>query len=457
MSKQYKFHYHIAPPYGLLNDPNGLVQFRGKYHVFFQWNQKGTTHKNKSWGHMVSDDMIDWQMLPPALEPVDWFDKNGVYSGSAIIFEDKLYLFYTGNVKDDNDVRSTYQCLATSTDGITFEKHGVLFEYPEGYTAHTRDPKVWFNQDKKIWQMVLGAQREDLTGDTVLYESTDLYHWNFVGSIYQFDKPLGYMWECPDLVTIDGEDVFFFSPQGLEPQGYLYHNIYQTAYSIGRFNGETFANPSQEFIEQDRGFEWYAPQTFQSDDGRVIQYGWMGIMEPEKEETMPTVKDGWIHHLSVPRELNVKQGRLYQYPVRELEALRGEASKYQVDTCGTIALTQFASDIEIIRQNSTDSFKMMIYDAVELVYDTQANVLTIERENWSNGQKEYRRVALGQGVANMRILLEDSSIELFINDGQEVVSMRYFDEQAQPRLILEDAAKITTYPMRSCMMTDLSV
>ena len=114
--------YHIAPHQGLINDPNGLVYFKGRHHVFFQWNQTGVTHSNKSWGHVSTTDFVNWQTHPPALEPVDEFDRDGCYSGSAVVHDNSLYLFYTGNLRGENNERITTQCLAISEDGIHFTK-----------------------------------------------------------------------------------------------------------------------------------------------------------------------------------------------------------------------------------------------------------------------------------------------------------------------------------------------
>lgn len=442
--------YHICAPYGLINDPNGLIYFKEKYHVFFQWNQKGVVHKNKSWGHVVSTDMTHWEQLPPALEPIDWFDKDGVYSGSAIVYNDELYLFYTGNVKDEQGNRLTYQCLATSSDGIHFIKHGVLFEYPKGYTAHVRDPKVWFDYESGKWHMVLGAQLENETGDTILYTSSNLKDWEFVGSILQFDKPLGYMWECPDIAFLKDEngnnrDVFIFSPQGLQPKGYEYHNIHQTCYVLGEFNAGKFI-PRHDMVELDRGFEFYAPQTFIAPDDRVIQYGWMGMMEVEKEETMPTIQDGWIHHLSVPRVLRVKDEQVYQYPVEELEKLRGDKQSVVVNGYFEMTLQSFASDI-LFEEISQGNFDIVIRGEVRITYNSNKKLFSVERTNWANGQREIRQCVLKQDVTSMRLLLEKTSMELFINKGQEVFSLRYFAEESNQKMIVNMNATVDIYGM----------
>lgn len=449
----YQLKYHLAPPFGLLNDPNGLVQFRGKYHVFFQWNQKGLTHANKSWGHYVSDDMLHWELLPPALEPVDWYDKNGVYSGSAIVKDDVLYLFYTGNVKDENDIRFTYQCLATSTDGVNFKKHGPLFTYPEGYTAHVRDPKVWFDVKSNCYHMVLGAQLANETGDTILYTSNDLIHWEFQGSIFQLEKPFGYMWECPDVVFLKDESnqqkaVFIFSPQGLEPIGYEYHNIHQTAYLIGQYAQQKFEMTATHPIELDRGFEFYAPQTFVTDDGRTVLYAWMGMMEPEKEETMPTIAENWMHHLSVPRELTIKNGKLYQFPINELNALFEHKLFLQVNGDTALQFDQYASKIDLV-DIATKDFTLTLANAVTVTFNATQQLMTVTRMNWATQQQESRTCVLENGLQSLRLLVDQSSLEMFINDGEEVFSLRYFASDEKLSLQTNCDATIIYYEYKN--------
>ncbi len=102
----YRLDYHIMPPVGLLNDPNGFVYFNGYYHLFYQWNPFATTHGAKFWGHVFSKDLVHWHQAEIALAPDQWYDKNGCYSGSAIVNKEKLYLFYTGNVKMSKESES---------------------------------------------------------------------------------------------------------------------------------------------------------------------------------------------------------------------------------------------------------------------------------------------------------------------------------------------------------------
>lgn len=185
-----------------------------------------TGHGAKLWGHYSSADLVNWRHEEIALTPSDWFDKNGCYSGSAIAENDVLHLFYTGNVRDGEGNRETYQCLAVSKDGISFEKQGVVARLPKGYTAHFRDPKVW--KKNGSWYMVLGAQTENLEGRAVLFQSDNLKDWQFLGDITGSNTDqlgeFGYMWECPDMFELDGKDVLIVCPQGLEAEEMLYQN-----------------------------------------------------------------------------------------------------------------------------------------------------------------------------------------------------------------------------------------
>lgn len=142
------------PPVGLLNDPNGLIQWKGIYHVFYQWQPFKTGHGAKFWGHYTSTDLVNWQHEEAALAPSDWFDQNGCYSGSAFIDNGQMHVMYTGNVRDEQGNRETYQCLAVSEDGIHFQKKGVVATLPEGFTAHFRDPRYGSEMASGTWSLV---------------------------------------------------------------------------------------------------------------------------------------------------------------------------------------------------------------------------------------------------------------------------------------------------------------
>lgn len=434
---EYDLAYHIRPPKGLLNDPNGLIQYKGVYHVFYQWNQQDTTHQTKSWGHVSSKDLIHWETHPPALEPVDWFDRNGCYSGSAVEADGKLYLFYTGNVRGEDGSRTSYQCMAVSEDGVHFEKKGPLFEQPPGYTGHVRDPKVW--QDAEgIWWMILGAQREDLSGDCIVYHSQNLIDWDYDGSLIVERPKLGYMWECPDLCLFAEKDIFVFSPQGMDVLGDEFQNFYQTGYITGQFkaNGKFEWDKESVFKELDRGFEFYAPQTFIDDTGRRILLGWLGVMDPAVEAAVPTRKDGWLHALTFPREIIMEEGRLKQRPVKEIAQMRKPVSiASQASTTQTIVLPSLQSELQIQWKEAAEEMKLEIRKAVQIAYSSADQRLIVSRTNWLSKEIEERAVHLQNGLHSLQLLIESSLLELFINDGEEVFSLRYFVEDENEKNI----------------------
>jgi len=432
-NKKYSVHYHLRAPQGLINDPNGLIYFKGQYHVFFQWNPEDTTHANKTWGHAVSDNLIEWTYLEPALKPTDWFDKDGCYSGSAFEKDGKLFLFYTGNVRNDKGDRESYQCLAVSEDGIHFEKKGPLFDHPANYTAHLRDPKVW-QQDNTYW-MILGAQTLDLKGTALLYRSDDLLDWSFYSEFTDALPDFGYMWECPDVLKLADRDVFVFSPQGIEQKGDKYKNIFQTGYMLGRFHQGTFTPDREEFIEMDRGYEFYAPQSFEDGLGRTLIFGWMGTMPPDLEAAVPTIKDGWIHHLTLPREVTLIDGRLLQQPVEELKALRKQSFDYLEDIYEKDVLTFTTPEQEVVIawHEAASSFSWTLRCEVTVNYDSSEKRVTVERTNWATGERETRSVTLMDPLKKVQLFIEDSSMELYLNDGREVFSLRYFNEKRTDR------------------------
>lgn len=434
--------YHIQGIVGLINDPNGFSQFKGKYHMFYQWNPLGTDHKNKTWAHSVSDDLLHWKRLKTALRPDTRYSKDGVYSGSAIVDDEKLYLFYTGNVKVSDGNRESYQCLAVSSDGENFERwEPSIVNQPDGYTRHIRDPKIW-KKDGKFYA-VIGIQSEDLEGKAVLYSSENIKDWKFEGEIAGANhgkiKDFGFMWECPDYFQLKDEktgeikDLLVFSPQGLEPEGDLYNNKYQTGYLFGKLD---YKNPefeiSSNFVEIDRGNDFYAPQSMEDDKGRRLIVGWMGIPE---EEDFPTVKNKWLHCLTLPRELKVIDGKLYQVPINEMESIRGEKIEFSGKVTGEVKVgtgvtyelkakfTDFNSDFGLKLRTGKNSETVLKFD-----YNDKKFVL--DRTKGEQPDKRLRKVYLGDiSELELTIFVDNSSVEVFINGGQEVFSSRIFPEK----------------------------
>lgn len=431
-SDPFRLYYHIMPPVGLLNDPNGFVFYKGKYHIFYQWNPLETAHGPKYWGHYISDDLVHWKEAPFALAPDQWYDKNGCYSGSAVVHEDKLYLFYTGNVINEEGNRESYQCLAVSDDGIHFEKKGPVVYLPKGYTAHFRDPKVFFNNNQ--WHMVLGAQTEDLQGEVVVFTSSDLLNWSFqgplTGSGHNGLQNFGYMWECPDLFRLDNVDILIVCPQGLKPDGYKYNNIYQSGYFAGTVNYKTLSYEHNHFEELDRGFDFYAPQTTVDAEGRRLLFGWMGNADNMQH---PTEKYGWIHALTIPRELKWKKGKLFQQPVKEMKSLRGTEviHKDVVVDRHLVKLPQVEGQVfeleVVVKDFKASHFSIKIGEFSKITFDQKASLFTFERKRIDGDGTVEKRHCVLENVEGIHIFKDTSSLEIFINGGEEVFTSRVYD------------------------------
>lgn len=439
--------WHLAPAVGLLNDPNGFIQHQGRYHLFYQWNPFACRHGAKFWGHWSSPDLCHWRNEPVALVPAEEYESHGCYSGSAVVHEGKLTLIYTGNVKFADGGRTAWQCLAVENKQGGFDKLGPVLGLPEGYTGHVRDPKVWWANDQ--WWMVLAAQDPQLQGKVLLYKSADLHHWHSCGEIAGSGLNglgnFGYMWECPDLFTLSGQELLLFCPQGLTPEAERYLNRYQAGFVIGQLDYEQGRFAHGAFQELDLGFEFYAPQTTLTEDGRRILFAWMGV--PEQDEFLqPTCSFGWVHCMSAPRELSLESGRLCQRPARELIALRGEESRWQGPASSLPALELGAAELQL---QVREPFALEFGNAMSLEWDGQR--LTLSRPALKDGSQEsrYWRGALG----SLTLLFDRSSVEIFINDGEAVMSGRYFPKgKALLRGRGEGALMLRHWPLRGCML-----
>lgn len=414
--------FHLQPPVGWLNDPNGLCVYGGQYHAFFQYGPFDVTGGVKHWGHAVSKDLLHWEPLPVMLYPDEPFDCHGVYSGSALIEGTEMYLYYTGNVKHPGDFdyikqgRGHNVCLAVSHDGKTVaSKQCLLYnkDYPAGLTCHVRDPKVFAYEGK--YYMVLGARALEDKGEVLVLESTDKLHWNHINTLTT-PEPFGYMWECPDLFCLDGQWYLAVSPQGIQCQ-----NIYGCGYFA--VYGDWRAHCTLgEFHEADFGFDYYAPQSFVDETGRRIQIGWMGMPDADYGNA-PTVAHGWQHCFTVPRLLTKgENGTLLQTPVPELDARRSAAAL----TLRNGEEASLSPCFDLTAAPAGD-FALTVARGVELVYTEQDStcVLRFTDPAQASGRTQ-RRTKLSAPCRSVRVVGDRSSLEIFLNDGAAVFSTRYY-------------------------------
>lgn len=473
--------YHLSPPAGWMNDPNGLVYFQGYYHVFFQYDPYKTSCDLMHWGHFRSKDLISWEVLPIALNPDKAYDQDGVFSGSAIVSGDELVLIYTGNrwLGENRERIRQVQCAASSRNGVLFTKfedNPIIEQLPIPASMHVRDPKVWNESDK--WWMVLGNEI-DGRGRVLLFSSIDLHEWDFVSIIAESDGLYGYMWECPDLFELDGKRVLLFSPQGIFAAGDRYQNLYQTGCFVGNWNEreQKFVIPDDGLVfeELDFGFDFYAAQTTLAQDGRRLMWAWMDMWE----NPGLTSQYGWAGALTIPRELSLgSDGRVWMAPARELLGARG------VETIVVELLDSSLAHREISYEAGT-AYEMSMSFGLDPSENHRWSVWLRASEDGSQ-RTEFRIIQMGDqlnvefdrtlsgegalglrkatvpvtfnGLLTLRFFVDRSSVELFVNDGQIGMTGRIFPNitSDRVRVFAEEGHgmmhSMVIYPLRSIWM-----
>ena len=191
-------HYHVEPKTGLLNDPNGFSYFNGKWILFYQNFPFGAAHGLKSWVQLESDDLVHFKETGLKVLPDTPLDSHGAYSGSAMQFDDKLFLFYTGNVRDEKWIRHPYQIGALLDQDGNLEKiDQILIDQPEDATDHFRDPQIFKFKDQ--YYAIVGGQDLEKKGFVRLYKAVnnDYTNWVEVGDLDFNNDRTAYMMECP--------------------------------------------------------------------------------------------------------------------------------------------------------------------------------------------------------------------------------------------------------------------
>lgn len=420
--------FHLFPMAGWLNDPNGLCQLDGVHHIFFQYSPNQPKGGEKTWGHYSTKDFINYEFSGVFMKPDMPEDASGVYSGCAYVEDNKMYIYYTGNVKHPGDYdyilegRESNTILVTSQDGINASEKKVLLrsqDYPDNLTLHVRDPKVW-RQDGAYY-MTLGARTKKDEGCVIVFKSQDKINWEFSHFIEKADY--GYMWECPDLCYVDGNQFLSVSPQGLEAQEYRFQNIYQSGYFNTKSDLLADGKGLGEFIEWDYGFDFYAPQTYTDENNRTILIAWMGMPDAEYGHDI-SVEDGWQHMLSLPRELvfDNKSGKILQKPVAEIKDLRDK----KIDIKDIADIETYELDMS---QFGQDDFIIQFNKGFDVKYNKLANDLVFsftDKELGSNRTTRKLKLANGEKIESMKIFVDTCSIEIFINDGLYTFTTKYF-------------------------------
>lgn len=445
--------FHLSARVGWMNDPNGFSFYDGQYHLFYQYHPYNSHWGPMHWGHAVSDDLLHWTYLPAALAPDNVYDGQGCFSGSAVTLPDGRHLLmYTGVSKEAQsdgrvcDVQT--QCIAIG-DGRDYEKfpgnpvlnkkdlpeHGSKFDF--------RDPKMWRAEDG-TFRCVTGNCTEDKDGQVLLFSSPDGLAWKFEKVLIKNNGRFGTMWECPDFFSLDGRQILLVSPMDMLPKGLEYHNGNGTLCLIGSYDKEreVFVEESDQAV--DYGIDFYAPQTVLTPDGRRIMIGWMqnwdtcNLHSPEKP---------WFGQMSLPRELSVINGRLMQKPIRELENLRREMVKHENVVFSGITKLEGIKGRKIDMELSirpADEGNLYQKFAVRFAQDEVCHT-SVSFRPWESVVKVDRkfsgtrravihqrrsRIKNRNGEVKLRIILDTFSVEIFVNDGEQVLSATMYTDPA---------------------------
>ena len=348
--------------------------------------------------------------------------------------------------EDDCTVDSQMQCIAIG-DGLNYTKisgNPVLTEKDlpvGGSPSDFRDPKIWYDPEAKVYFSVIGNRASDGSGSVLQYCSKDSICWNYVGTLAECGNEYGRMWECPDFFPLDNEYVLIVSAQEMIQRNLEFHSGNGTICFIGDYEKKMHKFESKHIHAIDYGLDFYAPQTLATQDGRRIMIAWMQNWstchaQPEKRQ--------WFGEMTMPRELSVEGGRLFQRPVREIE-------KYRVDPI-------VYKNIEVSDHTTLSGINGRILDMTVSIRPTKENGYRLFKMNLASGNGFFSSVSFypesgeilldrtfsgfGHDLVNsrkflidcemkmkVRVIMDRFSVELFFNDGKQTASMILYTPQ----------------------------
>ena len=451
-NEPYRPLYHFTPEYGWMNDPNGMVYLDGEYHLFFQYNPFGTKWQNMHWGHAVSTDLTSWTYLPVAIAP----DTLGaIFSGSAVIDvnntagfgKNAMIAIYTSAGKEQS------QSIAYSTDkGRTFTKYEGNPVIPNPGIPDFRDPKVFWHNESAQWIMSL-ATKQTIT----FYGSVNLKDWQKLSEFGDGIGSHGGVWECPDLIpmTYNGKTkwVLLVSINPGGPNGGS-----ATQYFIGNFDGTNFTADALPYpLWLDYGRDNYAGVTWSDvpeSDGRKIFMGWMSNWD--YANNVPT--QNFRSAMTVARDLKITNNGKHlvvaNYPVNEMLSLRAKTTEhptisvnnnYEINNILENNEGAYEIELTILPQNSLHfGFKLNNNKGEELEFrfDLSTQFFSIHRDK--SGLVDFDgRFASGMNAPlvknskyRVRLLIDKSSAEIFINEGELALSTIFFPTENMNHLTL---------------------
>ena len=456
-SEKYRPQFHFTPPANWMNDPNGMVYFEGEYHLFYQYYPHGTTWGPMHWGHAVSTDLAHWEHLLIALEP----DEHGyIFSGSAVVDWEDTTGFFGGKpglvaifthalrVGDTDQYKQTQSLAYSSDKGRTWTKYEGNPVLRNEQITDFRDPKVFWHAPAKRWVMSIAA------GDRIqFYTSANLKDWSYASEFGAEEGSHEGVWECPDLIElpVDGNAdktkwvlIVSIAEKAEYPEGS------RTQYFIGHFDGTRFTSElaQETVLWLDHGRDNYAGVTWsdvQRPNGAKLFIGWMSNWK--YANVTPTVT--WRSAMTVPRDLTLKTGRsgirLVQTPITELQQLRQGSQAWedvQVQPGHNLLADVHADLYEIeceveVGDASEFGFKVRTSEREETVIGYNAVEQKLFLDRTRSGETDFHPLFACKhgvplepvnGLVKLHLFVDRSSVEVFANDGETVLTDQIFPD-----------------------------
>ena len=445
INNQYRLKYHMSPRVGWMNDPNGLVFYHGQYHLYYQANPYRTRPGHMMWGHFVSSDLISFKDEGIALA----LEKEGenAYSGGAIVDEDKINIFYTlhtekqsQEIRYDGDILEGVEILTEKenekrktaprpiegldvkceevyhsiSDGYSYDKGELVFDnesLPKNISrADFRDPCPVRIKDT-YYIFIGGKDLNTNKGVIIVLKSKNLHRFEYaflLGPYYE----LGDMAECPCYFKVDDKDVLLVSGSNTVRRDNDFKNINCSVFIVGDLDFEKGTMKVDFIKEIDKGPSFYAPQ-FIRDINKPVMVGWLEMWS--KKYPTSIFKHGYVGAFSIPRLISIKNNDVYQWPIDELEKYEKEIDGDIIPRTSDIYLELEKGSSLILKGGNGSLF--IGNDERGVYFDNRNGNSMYESIRHTNNQYDN---------ASLRILLDISSIEIFVENGKEVISDRFY-------------------------------
>lgn len=462
----YQQKYHIMPPVGGIYEPSGLCDCDGDYYVFIQYSPMEVERRGQCFSLYKSRDLLHFLYVGVPIISDQSIDKDGVFSGSTLLVGKEMYFYYTGKVdsldlKDEDYEEGEYHTIVVKItkdsyfNDVYSDKLVVLksTDYKEIASGRVSGPKVW--QDNGVYHMVHALRTKEQTGAILFFTSSDKINWKYKKKlVIEEDYQI---FECPDLfylerVPILSVSMFHDGDKDMcnkENDKSIYkteHNLIQNKVEKHKsfftfLQGESIEEYCVgELQEWDYGFDFYAPQTFMDRNERVIMIALMG--NPGSAYRNPTIELGWQHCLTIPRELEIREGQLYQNPISEIERQRKNQNSIVITKEADIRLKN-SSDFVLNLPKESEGFNLDVNNTLRMYYDCKKQLFGMEFINSMGYGREKRETSINR-LTEVRILFDSSSIEIFLNKGEVALTTRMFKKEKDYSLKLSSVgAKLT--------------